>query len=440
MTRTVPALLLLFALAACSVERSAPEPEEPALPLPELVAELAALRAEAYEAYEEADHETLQGVLRRAHALQPASPRWTYNLAASHAAAGENDEALRWIGRTYQLGAVFDYAQDPDFAALVEEGGLEAFKARQKALERPLMRASEAFSLGAHDLVAEAIAYDAERERFLVSSARQRSILSVDATGHARPFVESSHEGLGGVLGLSIDAQRGWIWACSASIPEMVVDDDEPPVEPSVFRFELASGRVLSRHALPPAAGPRTPNDALVLTDGTLLVSDSSQGAIYRVRPDDAGMETLVPAGSLRSPQGIAPAPHGSLVIVADYSLGLLSLDPESGEIKLLEAPPSPTLVGIDGLSSHDLGFVAVQNGVRPARVLRIEVSGDLTRVESVETLERAHPAFDEPTTGCVVGDAFYFVANSHWGGFDERGEVRTDLSDHIVMRLFLRE
>jgi hypothetical protein len=301
------------------------------------------------------------------------------------------------------------------------------------------MSASEAFSLGAHDLVAEAVAYDAERERFLVSSVRQRSILSVDAAGRVRPFVESAHEGLGAVLGIAVDAERGWLWACSAPLPEMVTRDDEPPVEPSVLRFDLARGRVLSRHLVPPGEGVRTPNDVLVLPDGTVLVSDSSQGAIYRVSPDAAGMETLVPAGSLRSPQGIAPAPRGSLVMVADYSLGLLSLDPETGELELLEAPPAPTLVGIDGLVAHDLGFVAVQNGVRPARVLRIEVSGDLARIESVETLERAHPAFDEPTTGCVVGDAFYFVANSHWGGFDERGEVRDDLSDHIVMRLPLR-
>ena len=39
------------------------------------------------------------------------------------------------------------------------------------------------------------------------------------------------------------------------------------------------------------------------------------------------------------------------------------------------------------------------------------------------EVLIANHPLFDEPTLGTVVGEAFYFVANSHWNRFDHEGK-----------------
>ena len=48
-------------------------------------------------------------------------------------------------------------------------------------------------------------------------------------------------------------------------------------------------------------------------------------------------------------------------------------------------------------------------------------------------------PEFDEPTLGTIVGDDFYFVANSHWNRFDANNELPGGLTGPIVLKLSLR-
>ena len=45
-------------------------------------------------------------------------------------------------------------------------------------------------------------------------------------------------------------------------------------------------------------------------------------------------------------------------------------------------------------------------------------------------------PGFDEPNLGQVVGDDFYFIANSHWNRFDADGNLPPDLDGPVVLRI----
>jgi hypothetical protein len=86
---------------------------------------------------------------------------------------------------------------------------------------------------------------------------------------------------------------------------------------------------------------------------------------------------------------------------------------------------PSPpgrgnTLAGIDGLYWYDGGFVAVQYGTRVRRIIRAGLSADGLRVVSHETLEQRTPLVSFPTTGAVVGDNFYYIANTGIGNLDD--------------------
>jgi len=56
-----------------------------------------------------------------------------------------------------------------------------------------------------------------------------------------------------------------------------------------------------------------------------------------------------------------------------------------------------------------------VQNGTTPNRVLRVLLDTAMTRVLDAEVLERAKPAVSDPTHGVLVGDTFYFIAQSGW-------------------------
>ena len=65
---------------------------------------------------------------------------------------------------------------------------------------------------------------------------------------------------------------------------------------------------------------------------------------------------------------------------------------------------------------------------------LRLDAAGRV--VSESRTLVRGHAAFDEPTLGVVVGEDFFFVANSQYGHFRPDGSLdETRLAGPVVLR-----
>jgi hypothetical protein len=59
----------------------------------------------------------------------------------------------------------------------------------------------------------------------------------------------------------------------------------------------------------------------------------------------------------------------------------------------------------------------------------------------SEEIIERATATLGDPTHGVLVGDWFYYIANSGWDVLDEHGDLKPGekLSSGLVMRFRLR-
>jgi hypothetical protein len=105
--------------------------------------------------------------------------------------------------------------------------------------------------------------------------------------------------------------------------------------------------------------------------------------------------------------------------------------------VALLDAPEDAALTGIDGLLLWRGDLVAIQNGLRPHRILRLRLDGKASRVESVAVLERAHPRWDEPTLGVLVGADLYYVATSQYGAIRQDGSLAQDrLQPPVILRL----
>lgn len=61
--------------------------------------------------------------------------------------------------------------------------------------------------------------------------------------------------------------------------------------------------------------------------------------------------------------------------------------------------------------------------------------------IDRVETLERAHHLYREPTLGTVVGDDLIYVAASQWQSFDAEGKLLVDqLVEPKILRLPLTD
>jgi hypothetical protein len=381
------------------------------------------------EAVEARTRGDLPAFLEHAQAALELSPEHPYVLdLVAHAWArnGRPAKALSSLRRLAELGVSLDAATDADLEVLQGQEGFDEVLHLFADLDAPLGDSAVAFSLGARDLVTEGITYDPASGDFFVSSVHHRKIVRVPSDGREQDFVAEASEGLLAVLGIAVDPPRRRLWACTAAVSQMLGYQKDLEGRTELVGFDLESGRRLLSLGPPQDGARHSFNDLTLAGDGTVYVSDSVSGALYRLTPDAAELEVLVEPGRLLSPNGLTLSADQRRLFISDYPrlTGLAVLQLDTRTLVFPTHQGAPTLYGIDGLRRHGETLIAIQNGVRPHRVLRLRLDPDLSRVAEVRVLEKANPHFDEPTLGVMVGDRFYYVANSQWGSFDEDGRI----------------
>jgi sugar lactone lactonase YvrE len=178
--------------------------------------------------------------------------------------------------------------------------------------------------------------------------------------------------------------------------------------------------------------------NALALdSDGNIYVSDSAAAGIYRMRRGTDALEAFLPTSGFKSTQGLAFSDDGKTLYVADYTDGLWAVDIASKTRRRVEAPADAWLAGMDGLTRVKDGFITVQIGVQPNRVLRLRLDSQKQRIAIVEVLEMNHPDYSGPIQGDLEGGAFLYVANSQLNLAN--GETGAFAADRAVPTVVLR-
>jgi hypothetical protein len=124
------------------------------------------------------------------------------------------------------------------------------------------------------------------------------------------------------------------------------------------------------------------------------------------------GREEIEAIGTSRpifGSNGIAVRPDGERIFVSSYAVGIAAVHPGTGESYWLKSPQDVSLYGIDGLYWYEGDLVAVQNGVQPWRLVRLQLNEDETAVTHARLIEFANDEVT-PTTGAIVGDVIHFV------------------------------
>ena len=83
----------------------------------------------------------------------------------------------------------------------------------------------------------------------------------------------------------------------------------------------------------------------------------------------------------------------------------------------MLVTPETLNLGGIDGLYMKDNRLFVIQNGIKPQRLIGLELDASGTQVTSVTPMAIAQPDFDYPNYGTLQGEHLYYFANSQWSG-----------------------
>jgi sugar lactone lactonase YvrE len=370
--------------------------------------------------------------IRELRAQRPGDGLLVYYEALTLAAMGPAEPvvaALRQLeGR--RLGLV--PAKTAGFDAVWDDPGFQAVRRRLMDDEPVTPTAPVLRRLHDPRLIPEGIAYDARRRVHYVGSIAQRKIVAVDARGRVRDFSRASDR-LEAVLGLAIDAPRDRLCAVSTNGFEAAAVQQR---RNAVVCWSLRAGtgrtgeRLTARN---PERNPErieAPPDALQLNDlafardGTLYVTDSAAGSLWMLPPGARHLLPVGAAGSLRGANGVAVAPDG--IVYVTLSTGIARVQPHTGQVMRLPQPDDVVTGGIDGLYWHDGDLLGVQNVSNPGRVVRILLADDGQRIRGLTVLQsHHHPAFVEPTTGVLVGDALHVIANSHVAAYQPDGTIR---------------
>jgi len=250
------------------------------------------------------------------------------------------------------------------------------------------------------------------------SSVSRRSLFALAGTGEWIELPVPHAQALSG-LAPAADGRLGWM--ASSNL------DRSAPI-PGGFSGLFGRAGGMNDLLLIPAPEGVVVSDLTVGPDGTVYASDPLGGGVYRARPGAEALETLVPPGTFRSPQGLAVSAEGARLYVSDYRYGLAMVDLASGAVTRLASDAEAALDGIDGLWLYKGELIAVQNGTSPMRISAFRLSDDGTRIVGRRILEQAHPDWTEPLGGSIADGALYYVATGQWDRYD-KGALREGMA-----------
>lgn len=293
-----------------------------------------------------------------------------------------------------------------------------------------------AFFLEEKDLLPESVAYDPKDGSFYVGSTWKGKIVRIDAKGNASDFVAPRQDGLWQVIGMKVHATRRILWACSFGGEGLEGWQKTDRNATGVFAFNLDTGKLIRKWVLDVPGEMHGFND-LVVTRGNDVYATHmfKEAAIYRITQKDQKLEVFAKPEGLRDVNGIAITPDERTLYVAGAD-GLVAIDIATAKSRPIPAPESEQTGGIDGLYYYRGSLI----GMLGNSINRYRLDEAQSRIVMTEVLEQNHPLMKIPTTGVLVGDEFYYVANAQFDAVKPDGTLDTTaLTEPAILKLKLR-
>lgn len=380
-----------------------------------------ALLREAAEAVKTGDEPTALGKLQEAARLRPDYPRIQVNLARAYASLQRPDEALACLQRLADMGVRLNLAADPGLAPLRDLPRFQSLAAPIATGPASLPATDEAaFAITAVTGIIESCLVDPETLEWYFGDVRNRCIWKREVSsglGLLKQFTAGSDQ-WDGVFKIALSPDRKTLWAATATVSAMTGTDAEDGKRSALVALDFATGRVRARFPAPADGRKHLLGDFVIAADGSLYATDSFSPVIWRLPPGGDHLEPWLGSDEFLNLQGLAFSADGRTLFVSDYSNGIWRINAATKSIALLTAPPNATFFGIDGLYAVPGGLLAVQNGVNPQRVLRLEPAAEGV-VSPARVVASGRPDMTDLALGTVFNGRFHFVGDSGWSLFD---------------------
>jgi hypothetical protein len=280
-------------------------------------------------------------------------------------------------------------------------------------------------------LLTEDIDFDPSTHSFLITSVLEHKIIRAALDGRVTDFSRSP-DGWP-MLAIKVDAPHGRVWATEVALDGFTSAPKEAWSPSAVLCYDLKNGKLLRRIEGPSKSAL---GDMVLAANGDPILSDGQGGRLYRLT---GGSLHDLDSNEFISPQTPARVAGQETILVPDYlrGIGLISLN--TNQVSWLDGSRI-ALNGVDGLYLHGQSLILTQNGTTPQRVILLDLDPSLTRIRNSKVIEQS-PAQTDPTHGVIVGDDFYYIANSGWNQLDDHGDVKpgSHLTPARIMRYRLK-
>lgn len=382
------------------------------------------LQKQAQEALAAKDWPTARTALTNLRDFLHGSTRATYNLACVEALSGNKDEAFRLLNAVAATHQYLDITKDDDLASLRTDPRFERLTTTFKKNLEPVSTSTTIYTIGDPELLTEDITYDHQSRSFFITSVLRKTITRIDTVRNKLSlFADLDKDPGWPLMAVAADSKRRVIWVTAAAIPDFVASPPAAYGKTVLLKLDLKSAKILDRFS-PSDSERHAMGDMALMRDGTVIVSDSRGGAVFRLRPGSSKLDRI-DANEFISPQTPALSADEKFVFVPDYARGIGRIDLATGAVAWLAHPDNIAMGGTDGLYVRGEDLYAIQNGANPARLVRFRLNAALDRIESMDILESNSPGLGDPTHGVFVGNDFYFIANSGWSELDDHGNVK---------------
>lgn len=390
---------------------------------------------------EKEDMRRLTWTLERLSQLRPSSGEVKLALAAAYANLDDKSRAYDVLLKMQQQGFGYNLTADPRFKKVSDTRVWAYAVENLRANLKPFGEGKIAFSLPKGDYLFESIGWDPKRKQFLFGSVREGKVYLADDKGKLTELVApNAQNGLWGIHGLAVDAERDALYVASTSSVYYRGFKAEDNGRAGLFKFKLSTGAFVEKYLLPEAGAPHTLSSVVVSRKGQVFATDGVKNLLYRL--DGKNLKPLIDGSRLTSLRGVTVSDDGKLLYYADFTHGIAGLDLTTGKGFGMAFDPSMlVLSGIEGLYWYDGTLIAVEPGMSPKRVVRLHLAPDGKGISKVMPLDAAKPEFEFPTVGTIADGGFYFIADSRRASYDAYGVPKGDdaLKPAVIYRSDVR-
>ena len=373
---------------------------------------------------------------QQAYTLAPRHPNIMANLAKAFAMSGKKRQSIELLDDISVIGFDYTVEHDSGFMNIWKHSLLNDIAARAKRNTK-IITSDLAYSLPEKDIIPEGIAYDPRQQRLYISSIYKRKIVFISSNGTSGDFFTEAQNGLYSTLGMKVDAARNHLWVVGIlNSPNARIGNKNEPTKAAVFQYNLETKHLIHQYSLNDTLQQMF-ND-LVFVGGNVFVTDTKQQSVYKIVPGKKTMDRWFQSDGLFRPNGIAVSQDQRYLFVAHWN-GITRITIADTQQIQLQTKLNTTFSGIDGLSFYNNSLIAIQNTAGPqSRVMQFELNKEMNSVVRAIILESGNPLCNFPTTGVIVGDELYFIANSQLQSFHADGTIfsHDKLQPTIILKL----